>query len=243
MSRLGAMLVLMGGLATGCMGQVAKHCTGCEVVREAQRPAPAPVQAGGRTLVVLVHGAFGFGGEWDPIVAALRSAHQPFVVFAWRGPFHDLTGTVTELSGVVQGALDQSPELTDVLILAHSAGGPLATRAVLKLRVSEGRQVRLAEIDSPTFMKGRPFFRQRLNSLPPMPAGVERTVYVARRPPRPPATDATRVYLGPVGHNPAVALVGLPLIADLGARAESPTRKAILARGERPDERAERRSP
>ena len=216
-----AALVLVCSFAAGCMNRVADHCVACSVVNEAQRP-PAAVRIKAGPLVVLVHGAFGFGDEWDPIVAALRRSPEiPFVVFAWRGPFHDLSGAVADLTAVVQGALDQSPGLTEVLILAHSAGGPLATRAALRLRVPEGRRVRLAEIDSPALINGCPFFPDRLPAMPEMPPGAKRIVYVAKTAPRRSgAGDPRRVYLGAsIDHDRAVALVGLPLLAELAARA------------------------
>jgi len=220
------LLVLgMASLIGGCMNRVADHCSSCAVVKEATRLPPEMVRDDKRSLVVLVHGAFGFGSEWEPVVAALRDSPQAaFVVFEWRGPFHDLTGTSADLAALVQRALDQTPSPSEVLVLAHSAGGPLATRAALRLRVPEGKHVMLAEIDSPTFMKGRPFFAERIGAEPEMPIGVERIVYLARNPPKtPPARTAARVYLGSsVSHNQAVALAGLPLVAKLSKASPYP---------------------
>ncbi len=219
MSRPAAALLLLVCAWAGCVNRVADHCAGCLVIKEAQRTTTTILRSDARALVVLVPGAFGFGSEWDPIVAALEASPDlPFVVFEWRGPFHDLTGAVSDLSRALQQALDASPRLTEVLILAHSAGGPLATRAALELTVPNGRRVRLASIDSPAFIDGRPFFRDKIGADPIMPAGVERTVYLAEPPPKNAAAGAQRVYLGKsVSHNRAVALVGLPLIAELAA--------------------------
>ena len=179
-----------------------------------------PLPAMRSSLVVLVHGAFGFGPEWDPIVAKLRQNGQPFVAFEWRGPFHDLTGAVVDLGTLLQRALDEAPGAREILVLAHSAGGPLATRAALSLRVREGSRVFIAELDSPSFMTGRPFFRTRISASPEMPPGVERTLYRARGTPKlvPPHT----VYLGRwVSHGHSVALAGLPLVEDLAVRSRA----------------------
>lgn len=185
---------------SGCIGRVADHCSGCAVVRESH---PAAVTTQKRALVVLVHGAFGFGSEWDPVVAELRNSPDvAFVVFEWRGPFHELSGAVLDLQTVVQRALVDSPQLTEVLVLAHSAGGPLATRAALGLQVPAGKRVRVVEIDSPN-LNGPPVFHTRKKDLPPLPPGVERLAFRAK------SFGAT--------HDEAVAIVGLPLIARLEA--------------------------
>jgi hypothetical protein len=189
-------------LCAGCVGRVADHCPNCVVIREGK---PAAISVGeARALVVLVHGAYGFGDEWKPIVDALRGAPEiAFFAFEWRGPFHPLDAAAGELQASIQGALDHFPSLTEVLVLAHSAGGPLGTRAVLGLRVPAGKRVRVAEIDSPDFIDGRPFFRNKIKEMPPIPPGVARLVFRARD-------------LGPkVSHDRAVAVAGLPLLVEL----------------------------
>lgn len=207
--------------APACVSPVGDHCPACTIVKEKQRPQPPVTTRDTRALVVLVHGAFGFGSEWAKVVAALKQApHVSFVVFSWRGPFHELTGAVVDLGEIVQHALDQSPDLSEVLLLAHSAGGPLATRAALRLKVPSGRHVEVVEIDSPTFLNGRPFFRDRILLWPELPPNVERAVYLARKPPQKGPVDARPIYLGStVTHDQSVALVGVPLVAQLAARA------------------------
>ncbi len=213
--------LVLAALSTGCMQQIADHCTACTVVKNATSPQPAPEPR--RLRVILVHGAFGFGVEWEPIVAEIRRQRDAsFVVFEWKGPFRDLTSTVTNLAGVVQRALDEEPGAPDVLVLAHSAGGPIATRAALAARVPAGRRLKVVEIDSPTFINGKPFFQDKISADPPLPAGVEREVYVASSPPKKEKPNAPpRFYLGTKGksvdHNDAVAMVGLPLLARLRA--------------------------
>jgi pimeloyl-ACP methyl ester carboxylesterase len=205
------------------MQHIVDHCTACTVVKTAASPQP-PAQPR-RLQVILVHGAFGFGAEWEPIVAEIRRDRDAsFVVFEWKGPFRNLTSTVANLSGVVQRALDEEPGAQDVLVLAHSAGGPIATRAALAAKVPEGRRLLVAEIDSPTFINGKPFFADKIAAAPVLPTGVERIVYVADNPPKREKPDAPpRIYLGKkVDHNAAVAVAGLPLLDRLRVAPKKP---------------------
>ena len=65
-----AAAALLSILAAGCWNSVDEHCRRCTIVRErAPRLAPAPPAT--HAVVILVHGAFGFGREWTTVRGAL----------------------------------------------------------------------------------------------------------------------------------------------------------------------------
>ena len=211
--------------AGGCWSSIEQYCPGCARGAPTQVAAPAP---GTHTEVVLVHGAFGFGAEWTPIVNALR--HTPgfdFFAWSWRGldPFGNPLGEAQSFYAELQSLIENlPPSVPEILILAHSAGGLLTNLVVRRLHVKPGQRVTVALLD--------PVFWPLLNLWPELarpetyaqvPAGVTMTVYVAEEPPpladklRPPdpvtATDLPRIYVGSIGHNPMVAHVALSLLA------------------------------
>lgn len=245
--RVFALALVLG--TSGCWSYLEDHCPGCTVI-EHTRPGAPPIPAGAHTLVVLVHGAFGFGDEWDPVVAALRA--QPgfaFFAYRWPGPWAGTPRRAVALAQTLQAALDTSPpSVTEVIVLAHSAGGMIAHYAARQLRVPPGRRVVVALLDAPYAINiAPPVEETRPNTplglavgrtqprYPPLPAGVALTAYVAadlpshvahssppregRAPPLVEAPDVPRLFVGAVGHNPMVAKVALPLLAERAARA------------------------
>src|SRR5205085_1150333 len=131
----------------------AEHCPGCTILTSDSLSAP---RASGRALVVLVGGAFGFGDEWDPVVAELRAERREFVVFAWPGPWRARNANANALASLLQRAL-AAPSLERLLVLAHSAGGQLAGWAVRQLDVPPGKMVLLASIAAPQPMNYAPY--------------------------------------------------------------------------------------
>jgi pimeloyl-ACP methyl ester carboxylesterase len=224
--RLNSFAVVLGLMAfggSGCWSYIEDHCPGCTIFVEARRGKPPPRVSpqGGRVVVVLVHGAFGFGPEWAEVTQRLRDTHTPCLAFSWRGPWHELDQTVRDLSMTLQAQLDADYELETLLVLGHSAGGPLAQRAARYLRVPPGRHVEVVELDSPTFMNGAPFYATRLDG--PMPPGVEIVRYLARPRPKQAPDDPHLHYLGRgVSHQRSVPLASLPILDRLLAPEVTP---------------------
>lgn len=194
---------LLLGLATaGCFVHADEACRGCAIVHHAE-PMPPAVPAGQRGLVVLLHGAFGFGPEWRPVLAALAKRPElSFFAFDWPGPFGNKVPTrAEELRITLQAAIDKLPESArEVLVLAHSAGGSLAEFAARRLVVPPGVRVHIAlldaarlnlapytvspEIDTPLGMA----LSTIQEEAPPIPPGVDIGDYRANDPPRRPRT-------------------------------------------------------
>ena len=230
-TRLALWLTLLG--AGGCWNEVQTHCRGCAIVSE-RAPSLPPIDAATRAVVIVVHGAFGFGDEWRTVVAHLqRQPHVALVAFGWTGPWTRKPSLPAEaLRRVVQQAIDQAPPSAQLLVLAHSAGGALTSYVGERLRVPPGRRVRIASIAAPEGMNLSPYTPERRVNTPlgmavggeqpplgPIAAGVEYVEYATAdapsRPP-PPRAGVRRVYLGArVGHNESVALAALPLVDAL----------------------------
>ena len=212
---------------SGCWSQVEQYCPRCPTVEHTQVTIPPP-GPGTHTEVVLVHGAFGFGEEWTPIVTALRqSPGVAFFAWTWPGPqpFANPPRDAQVLASELQALLDQLPAaVEELLVLAHSGGAVLTNFAARQLRVPPGRHVTVALLDPALWpiLALWPALAAPA-SYPPVPAGVTMTVYFAALPPplaaRPLPPDPTRTtdlpqeYVGNVGHNPIVAKVALPLLA------------------------------
>lgn len=203
----------------GCWYAVEEYCPGCTTVDLKQPAVPQPAPSV-RTQVVLVHGAFGFGDEWLPVVAALReSSDFAFFAWTWPGPFRNPPRAAQALAQELQLLVDGlPPTVEEVLVLAHSAGGLIANFAARKLRVPPRLRVTVALLD--------PALRWRIakkEEYLPLPPGVSMRIYFDGAKPRsspsalPPdpstATDLPREYVGPFGHNPMVGKVVLPLLA------------------------------
>ncbi len=220
-------------LVPGCWNAVERHCAGCAIVGE-RAPSLPPVPAATRAVVILVHGAFGFGEEWRPVVEAVRArARAALVAFSWSGPWTRKPTLAAEaLRRVVQAAIDDAPAGAEVLVIAHSAGGALTAYVGERLRVRAGRRVRIAAIAAAEGINVAPYRPAREVDTPlgfavggtqpplgPIADGVEYVDYVTADAPAQ-ATAARpgvrRVYLGArVGHNASVAVAALPLVGGL----------------------------
>jgi pimeloyl-ACP methyl ester carboxylesterase len=234
----------------GCFAHAEDRCRGCAIVRYDSPEAPF-VPDGKRGLVVLLHGAFGFGSEWDPIRAALdRRPDLAWFAFSWPGPFGGRPPDRAEaFRRTLQDALQRlPPSTTEVLVLAHSAGGPIAEFAARRLVVPQGVHVHVALLDASRVSMAR---YQPVESIdtplglpvgathpptPPLPARVDVSDYRANDPPKKAyalveaarpreisivAPTGERIYyLGrKVSHGGSVAVAGLPLIERLAAPA------------------------
>ncbi len=162
------------------------YCPGCVVVDHARAEVPPPTP-GTRTEVVLVHGAFGFGEEWAPVIAAVRQApHFDLLAWSWPGPFrHPPPKDARALAAELQALLDGLPPTVDeIIVLAHSAGGLITNLAMRQLRIPPGRHVTVALLDPVFFRLANPAQYHAL------PAGMTATVFYAQDPPRHPSTEA-----------------------------------------------------
>lgn len=219
--------------AAGCWNAIDAHCPRCAIVSE-RAPALPPLRPGARALVILVHGAFGFGEEWRPVIdAVLARDKTALMAFSWGGPWTRKPSLAAEaLRVLVQRAVDDAPRGAEILVIAHSAGGALASYAAERLRVPRGRRVRILSIAAPEGMNLAPYrparevdtplgFAVGGEQAPPgaIAAGVEFTEYVTADRPRHPAPlrpGARRVYLGRrVGHTESVRVAALPVVRAL----------------------------
>lgn len=232
--RLHLRLVVVALLATqaaGCISDVRDHCADCTVIHWTRLGLPA-FRPTTRTVVVLVPGAFGFGEEWTPVVAALRERPGvEFVVFWYRGfargPARIGDALARFLDGIERGA---PPSVEEVVVFGHSFGGLLSTHAAHHVSPPPGRKLLVYAIDPPrgiTILRERP--ERTVNtplgvavgevdfSTPVVAPRVELTSYCAGDPEgAPPPVDERRVWLGKgVTHDGSVPLVALPVIAAL----------------------------
>ncbi|MDB4970958.1 MAG: hypothetical protein JWN44_6647 [Myxococcales bacterium] len=228
-----AMSLTMALSLAGCWNAVEDGCRGCVVVSE-RAPALPPIAPSTRAVVVLVHGAFGFGAEWRPVVDAVRARPRTsMVAFAWSGPWTRKPSLAAEaLLRIVQHAVDTAPADAHVLILAHSAGGALTSFVGERLRVPAGKRVQIASIAPPEGMNLSPYKPEgRVNTplgmaiggdqppLGPIAPGVDYLEYATADAPAHPTAGrpgVRRIWLGArVGHNESVALAALPLVRGL----------------------------
>lgn len=226
-SRWCALLCALVLSASDCWFSVEQYCAQCQRVAHTQVSIPA-VAPGTHTEVVLIHGAFGFGAEWTPVVESLRETPGvDFFAWSWPGPapFGNPPRDAQVLAAELQVLVDQlPPSVGEIVVLAHSAGGGLANYAARQLQRTRRRRVLVALLDPVLWpmLSLWPALRQPA-LYPPVPAGVAMTVYIAREPrtldpDRQPGDAATtadlpHVYVGDIGHGPVVARVALPLLA------------------------------
>lgn len=226
-ARRWALLCALALSVSDCWYSVEQYCATCQRVAHTQVRVPG-VAPGTHTEVVLIHGAFGFGAEWTPVVESLR--HTPgvdFFAWSWPGPvpFADPPRDAQVLAAELQVLVDQlPPAVEEIVVLAHSAGGGLANYAARQLQRTGRRRVLVALLDPVLWplLSLWPALRQPA-LYPPAPAGVAMTVYIAHAPRALPpgrqpgdaatAADLPQVYVGDVGHGPVVARVALPLLA------------------------------
>lgn len=232
-------LVVVALCASACWMSVEDHCRGCTVIRE-RAPSLPPIPPSTRVVVILVHGAFGFGDEWHQLVAALRARPRvTTLAFAWGGPWTRKPSLAAEaLRRLVQAAVDGAPAGAEVLVIAHSAGGALASYVAERLRVppiqQSTRRVRVISIAAPAGMNLAPYRPAHSVDTPlgfavggeqpplgPIARGVDYTEYATDDAPRvalPARAGAKQVWLGArVGHLESVPLVALPIIDRLPA--------------------------
>jgi hypothetical protein len=139
---------------------------------------------------------------------------------------------------LVQRAVDEAPPRAQILLLAHSAGGALARYVAERLRVPQGRRVRIVSIAAPPGMNLAPYRPEHQVDTPlgfavggdqaapgAIAPGVDYVEYVtddppppslAGSPPRRNDTGVRRVYLGHhVRHNASVGVAALPIVRAL----------------------------
>jgi len=224
-------MVSVSGMA-GCFHHVPDYCTGCQIVDAshlATRPPTVPPKK--RAVVILVHGAFGFGDEWAPILTALRASPEiHFVAFAWRGPWTRPDLAAHALTGLVQAYLDSAPaKVQQILIISHSAGGIIASYAVRHARVPDGRHLSLAKVAGFNLpLRLDVDYERRINTplgyavggtpkpIGKVPDGAEIVEYLTEdeHPVKPDSLEGRAVFLGrDAGHNRVLGRVGIPLIA------------------------------
>jgi len=228
-----AAIVAVLASGAGCWNAVDAHCPRCVIVSE-RAPAMPAVRPDARAVVILVHGAFGFGDEWREVVDTVRARPRTaLVAFSWGGPWTRKPSLPAEaLRRLIQRAIDDAPPGAEILVIAHSAGGALTSYAAERLRVAPGRRVRILSIAAPEGMNLAPYRPEREVDTPlgfavggeqpalgPIAPRVEYTEYVTAdapvRPP-PPRPGVRRVYLGArVGHVESVRVAALPIVRAL----------------------------
>ncbi len=236
-------LALVAVLLSGCFSRAELACRDCAIVR-VEQPAPPPVPEGRRAVVVLLHGAFGFGSEWNPIRRALAERPElAWWVFSWPGPFGgDVPARADAFRVALQATVSSLPSTArDVLVLAHSAGGGVADYAARRLVVPDGVTVHVALLDSARISDANYHATQvidtplgisldtRQDPTPPVPRGVVIDDFRAGTAPLhgtgertfppeigvlPPLGEHVH-WLGKVTHGGAVAKAGMPLVDAL----------------------------
>ncbi|MEO6953975.1 MAG: alpha/beta hydrolase [Polyangia bacterium] len=228
---------------SGCFARAELACRDCAIVR-VEQPAPPPTAEGHLAVVVLLHGAFGFGSEWTPIRSALAKRPElAWWVFSWPGPFGgDVHARAEAFRIALQATVSQLPSTAhDVLVLAHSAGGAVADYAARRLVVPDGVTVHVALLDSARISLAKYHATQKVDTpmgvsldttqdaTPEVPRGVVVDDYRAGNPPKHGSAERTFPpevgvlsprgehvhWLGKVTHGGAVGLAGLPLIEAL----------------------------
>jgi hypothetical protein len=234
-ARALALTIALGG----CWNAVVTHCPQCTIVSD-RAPSLPPLRPDTRIVVIIVHGAFGFGDEWRQVVETVRAhPHTELIAFSWSGPWTRKPSLAAEaLRRLVQRAVDEAPPRAEILVLAHSAGGALTAYAGERLRVPPARRVRMISIAAPEGMNLSPYRPDRDVDTPlgfavggdqppprPMAPGVEYVEYVTDDPPPLPLAGSPpprvrpgvrRVYLGHrVGHTESVGVAALPIVRAL----------------------------
>jgi hypothetical protein len=228
-TRIALVLVLAGG----CWNAVDTHCPRCVIVSDRAAAMPA-VRPDTRAVVILVHGAFGFGDEWREVVDAVRARpHTALLAFSWGGPWTRKPSLAAEaLRRVVQRAVVVAPPGAEILVIAHSAGGALTSYVGERLRVPPRRRVRILSIAAPDGMNLSPYRPEREVDTPlgfavggeqaplgPIAPGIDYVEYLtADSPAHPPPGRAgvRRVYLGArVGHIESVQVAAMPVVRAL----------------------------
>lgn len=201
--RTAVVLLTVSLGSAGCFNYVEDYCRGCTIVRH-DAPTPPRIAEDKRALVVLLHGAFGFGSEWAPVKRALDARPElAYYAFAWPGPFG---GDVPRRAEAFRVALQHSvsnlpPSVHEVLLLAHSAGGAVADYAARRLSVPDGVKVHVALLDAARISVAPYQSSKQVDTplgfaigttqepTPAIPAGVDIGDYRANDPPRPRARD------------------------------------------------------
>jgi pimeloyl-ACP methyl ester carboxylesterase len=234
-TRIAATLAAAVALAAagGCWNAVDAHCPRCVIVSE-RAPLFVAVRPDTRAVVILVHGAFGFGDEWREVVDTVRARPKTaLMAFSWGGPWTRNPDLAAEaLRRLVQRAIDEAPPGAQIVVIAHSAGGALASYAAERLHVPPGRRVRVLSIAAPEGMNLAPYRPEREVDTPlgfavggeqarpgPIAPGVDYVEYeTADAPPHPAIArpGVRRVYLGArVGHTESVHVAALPVVRGL----------------------------
>ena len=218
----------------GCWSHIDDHCRGCTVLSE-RAPDLPQLRGDGPAAVLLVHGAFGFGDEWDAVVDALRKANLEFVAWSWSGPWRSPPRSTARFATALQRMLDALPAaVPELVVIAHSAGGALIENAARRVRVPDGHRLRVLAVAparsnlsasrDPRFsddaMGQSLVFSQR--TLTRVPPGVSIEEYLTEDQPavaEPVEPGFSRSYLGArVDHNGSVPLVVLPVVEQLAHR-------------------------
>lgn len=221
----------------GCRTHIEDHCPGCTILSERAPDLPR-LRADTPATVLLVHGAFGFGPEWDEVVAALQKTPIEFYAWSWGGPWNGPSRATARFAAVLQGLLDTQPRsVHELVVMAHSAGGALIHNAARLVRVPEGKHLRVLSIDAAqanlSAARDRRFSDEALaqtlvvsqRPLGPLPPRVSIEEFLTDDEPPPgqrPADEpgVRRVYLGAgVTHSESVPLSVLPVIRELTAAA------------------------
>src|SRR4051812_5183884 len=103
--RAAVLIAVVAATSSGCWQHIDDHCPGCTILSERAPDLPW-LRDDSPATVFLVHGAFGFGPEWDDVVAALKKEKIDFVAWSWRGPWRSPSISTARFAAVLQGLLD-----------------------------------------------------------------------------------------------------------------------------------------
>jgi hypothetical protein len=162
-----AVLLALVVLLSGCVVHyVADQCPQCRVIngrsvsgKQQKLPFLSPDT---KRLFVLVPGALGYGPEWNPAIRNLeleRANHLEFVVFWWE-PWGTIGAASDQLAAWSNALVSANrlPELAEVNIVAHSAGGLVAAHAAPQLVVPPGVKMRISTLSTAFAGLLDPFF-------------------------------------------------------------------------------------
>jgi pimeloyl-ACP methyl ester carboxylesterase len=201
--------------AMGCAAPAHERCPDCSVV-DAHHSRLPRLKSGTRRLFVLVPGLLGYGWEWtDPVKRLRATPDADFIVFSWD-PWASLDRSARQLRSVVSDVLDEAPpSLGEVIVVAHSAAGLVAARAVSGLP-PPARKLLLVTIGAPfAGMHICPWSEADVVHAPLMlaiaawfrewgalPAGVEMLEYVTSYPSDPVMHPYSYPSAAPPGYGP-----------------------------------------